>query len=676
MTGKFSQDPKVEALSLKEFFCQEQYFKHFSKENIWTGNEKPSEPGHYLKITGNLFIDVHYYMSFSIFSGDYIAKLERIDVAYRDGATEYELLNEKLSKLDKSDPTKHPSYKDQAKNIKKVLKLIPIFEENIKARETKKFDDYLEDAGYKSKSIIDGKKYLVFDVETNGVRKVSDDLLSLSIYDPCRGICYNRFFPLHQQPLVTTTFINGITDDTLKGATDLSQNELDQIIEFFDLKHSILLSFSGGQGTFDRDFVVNYCKRVGIAGFEGLTFQNIKSSFPKVPFGCEGQLSKDNLCNFFGIKGVTGIHSGKNDCVLEWKLFEQLKKPILFLGNSLFRFTKDYIVPVTALQRQPLLAEYAGIDVPYVVGEASLVFSYKFPDGVIKKIKKFSTNITGVTIEHALDAQLNATYEDNLQFLRSNKQHLEYVGTFKSKLDLISYTPNDDGTISTEDVAHKDDVEKINETTKAIIGCLSPTLTFIKETVFKGSLIKSQEMVVANDRKVLALCDLSSSKTVLEIKTNNVLKQNDDDNKFLLDPYSLQLWYESNGREAYILSMTFQTHLKRVSWFEEAIDGLTINIYKVALKTMEKPVESNQVPFLYDTEEKVLRALEENPRLTIKELMKKTHHCSSSVQLALDFLKKDGFVKKDNPHKWTTPWTILKTADQYKKEIEAKKHFD
>ena len=65
-------------------------------------------------------------------------------------------------------------------------------------------------------------KDVVFDVETNGTRKSNDDLLSLSIYDPSTGLCYNRYFPLDLQPLILTGFIHGITDEMLADSTHIT----------------------------------------------------------------------------------------------------------------------------------------------------------------------------------------------------------------------------------------------------------------------------------------------------------------------------------------------------------------------------------------------------------------------------------------------------------------------
>ena len=70
------------------------------------------------------------------------------------------------------------------------------------------------------------KKYVVLDVETNGLSSLNDDLLSISIYKPDENKMYNRFLPLELNGDVYTTYINGITKKDLKGKQPLSQKEI------------------------------------------------------------------------------------------------------------------------------------------------------------------------------------------------------------------------------------------------------------------------------------------------------------------------------------------------------------------------------------------------------------------------------------------------------------------
>ena len=77
---------------------------------------------------------------------------------------------------------------------------------------------------------IDPTEYVVFDVETNGLKSKKDDLLSISFYKPDDQKEYSKFLPLELNQRIVTTHINGITDQDLVGATALNQDEFNYIV--------------------------------------------------------------------------------------------------------------------------------------------------------------------------------------------------------------------------------------------------------------------------------------------------------------------------------------------------------------------------------------------------------------------------------------------------------------
>ena len=54
----------------------------------------------------------------------------------------------------------------------------------------------------------DPTEYVVFDVETNGLKSKRNDLLSISFYKPDDGKEYSKFLPLELNRKVLTTHIN------------------------------------------------------------------------------------------------------------------------------------------------------------------------------------------------------------------------------------------------------------------------------------------------------------------------------------------------------------------------------------------------------------------------------------------------------------------------------------
>ena len=143
----------------------------------------------------------------------------------------------------------------------------------------------------KSTTSVDPTKYVVLDVETNGLSSIRDDLLSISIYKPDTGESYNRFLPLELNAAVVTTAINGIKTKDLKGLLPLTQAEVDEIIRVFELRERTILTYGG----IDEKFIVKYFQRHHLQGVDYFAFYNFKHEIISSRFS-EGNITKDNLC--------------------------------------------------------------------------------------------------------------------------------------------------------------------------------------------------------------------------------------------------------------------------------------------------------------------------------------------------------------------------------------------
>ncbi|MBS7262523.1 MAG: hypothetical protein KIG36_02825 [Eubacteriales bacterium] len=259
----------------------------------------------------------------------------------------------------------------------------------------------------------------------------------------------------------------------------------------------------------------------------------------------------------FGIEGVTEIHSSYNDCLLEWKLFEKVySKRLLFLKERLYDYSPEYIVPCTYLNTK--LAEYANIEVPDVQAKATELLSLRFPQKLLKSIRKFPTNITGMALEHGINAYLGAIEQDNMLFLSRNKSHLKYVGSLDSRFREIKVIPERDGTFEAVNDEDKEYVNQVNDVTSIIMDQIKPIADYLKTNIFTGNKIMTQELVFSDDRRVLALCDLSDSKNVVEIKTKPIFMIQSND--YLRKEIAEQLYYQAKGRNTYVLSIDFYSH--------------------------------------------------------------------------------------------------------------------
>ncbi len=655
---KFSKDPKVKLVSLEDFLEHSDYLSD-AKKHLWKEVEKP-DCGLYYKITPRLLILIDYTWTIINFGMDFSEKLDYIEVAFRDGKTEYELFDKRMDKLleEKKKHKKSKRIDESIENLEAGIKLIKKVKYSEKTSpEEKQFEDYLIDAEYKTSLEQLKNQYVVFDVETNGTRKSNDDLLSISIYDPTSGKCYNRFLPLELQPLILTGWIHGITDKEIENATHITQAELDKLIEYFDLKNKTLLSFSGGQGTFDSTFIINYCKRHNLVGFEKLKYENIKSMFPNAGFGFEGQMSKDNLCRLLKIDGVQEVHSSMNDCILEWKLFERIKtEQLFFINQHMFKYHEGYVVPVSYLNSHPELISYANIKVPYIIGKAKCLYEFALPKKVLRKVKKFPTNITGISLENGINSVLNVEEQDNFEFLAKNKSHLEYVGSLDSRMTEIPVEAQKDGTMKSLDHQYDEYVKEVNEVTKLVTDCLNPVFDFIKKEIFTTDKIMSQELSVSDDGKVLALCDLSNEDNVLEIKTFSVSQEDG----LISNNLARQLYYESRGRNTFALSIDIDRHHNSRGDF--ITDAVNVRIYQITLEESEpKPIE--RVRILWNDEIKILEIIKANPLISNADIARKLGRTPNSIGKTIKTLVFLKYIKKEDESKRSSKWVLLRSLD-------------
>lgn len=406
---------------------------------------------------------------------------------------------------------------------------------------------------------INSKDYVVLDVETNGLSSLKHDLLSISIYKPDDNKIYDRFLPLELNSFVETHCINGIDEDMLSDKTPLTQEEFDQLVNDFELDRRTILTY----GSIDEKFIKNYLKRKKINGFEKLNFYNFKHDIISSKFS-EGNITKDNLCNIYGIDGTRNIHSGLNDCILECKLYEKMNgNKLIIISNTVNEFNDEYMIPASYLQTYPNF-KYSIKNYPKINYELIPIKSFNIRS---KELEKFDTNISGMTIEHLINTMLEArdVNSETLLFQIQNRNKLKMIGKLPSMIHTISAIFNNDGTITAVNKEDEEKVKRINEVTLAIKKEILPLISYIKSQIFNNEKILSQELVLNKDDNVMAKCDLSSNNAILEIKAFN---GND------IDKFKYQLYYEANGRDIYLLQTFWLANIKK---------GLKFTIYKANL---------------------------------------------------------------------------------------------
>jgi hypothetical protein len=383
---------------------------------------------------------------------------------------------------------------------------------------------------------IDPSQYVVLDVEPNGLSSFRDDLLSMSIFMPDTGKEYERYLPLEFQDEVLTTQYNGITEETLVGATALTQSEVNNLITDFELDRRTILHY----GNLDELFIKSYLIRHRLKGFNLMKFFNFKKDIISSSFS-GGNVTKDNLCNVFGISGVKAVHSGINDCKLEWALFNAMNnKKLLITNNDVYEFNTDYMVPMSYFQNYPNF-KYVDLNIPKIKVTTTPIYEFQLKS---RKINKFDTNISGTTIENLINSMLEVEKQDSREFTFQNKSKLKHLGKLPSAFDDMPVIFNNDGSITATRKRDEDYVERVNKTNSAIRKEITPLIEYIRSEIFQGQPIRSQELVLHPENNCFALCDLSNDSCVLEIKTSL---------NFSVNRFKYQLFYQANGRDCYTM---------------------------------------------------------------------------------------------------------------------------
>ena len=476
---------------------------------------------------------------------------------------------------------------------------------------------------------VDSSKYVVLDVETNGLSSIEDDLLSISIYKPDTEESFDRFLPLELNTEVVTTKYNGIKTKDLEGMLPLSQVEVDDIIQTFELKNRIILTYGG----LDEKFIVKYFERHQLQGIGFFTFYNFKHEIIVSRYS-EGNVTKDNLCKLYGIENVKSIHSSRNDCILEWKLFERMNgHRLLITDNKVFEFNNEYIVPASFIWSHRNLKYYLPA-LPRIRCESRIVVSLPVPG---YEINKYPTNFNGMIIEHLINSMLDVKKIHSERELLENKKKLNYLGTLPSTVDVVPTIFNPDGSITATRPQDQTLVKSINTTIQALKNRFKPLINYIGNTVFKGQTILSQELVIQPDKKILALCDLSNDNAILEIKAST--SQN-------VQNYAEQLYYEANGRKCYILLTDWSRFPGVVSYniHEVSFDVTTsINSQKSRYENAREKIETDETELVsyYDNRSPVtLKCKKCGNEWRLSYYLAKKHlpcpHCTSQEEPVKD----------------------------------------
>ena len=358
------------------------------------------------------------------------------------------------------------------------------------------------------------KKFVVLDVETNGLMAETDDLLSISIYKPDDEKTYNRFLPLEMNESVLTTHINGIRTEDLVHETPLNQEEVNQLIRDFELEERVILTY----GTLDEKFLHSYFARKELEGFEKLKFFNMKQDILS-PRSTKGAMTKDNLCTLLGIGNVHEVHTAENDCILEWELYKKMNgRKMLVIEDRVYMVEKGYRIPASFIRTYPNV-KHALKGLPKLKAHGELLWE-----------EKFYTPFEEYGAREELMSRFETMACHPWTFLKENEQKLTYVGSLPQ-------------------LEKGEELLGVPHISEGLGKKLDEIIERIMQDLFQDEKIYSYELIT--DDQMYAVDDISSSTKILDIRKDvkDMTRIKDE------------MYFKAAGRECYGLLMSQETEI-------------------------------------------------------------------------------------------------------------------
>ena len=174
-----------------------------------------------------------------------------------------------------------------------------------------------------------GTNDVFLDLETTGLNPLFDDVISIALFQPSTGKKFQKYLPLEKQSTISEeiTAINGITEETLKDATPLTQSDIDKLIELFNIKQNNLTIWAG-RNMFDVSFLNCYFREHNLTDHKTFKFQNAREAVKSYePFKNFGSSSKDVIAKTFFID-ISKSHNALEDCKIEAQICEKIHNGI------------------------------------------------------------------------------------------------------------------------------------------------------------------------------------------------------------------------------------------------------------------------------------------------------------------------------------------------------------
>lgn len=173
-------------------------------------------------------------------------------------------------------------------------------------------------------SFLDLKEVVFLDLETTGLNPLTDDVIEIALYDPSNDKKYSRLLPLNRSKTISNEIesLTGITNDMIEGLSPITSQDLDELIDEFDLKRKKVLIWAG-MNMFDAHFLATLFINTGNKNFKHLNFVSAMDVIKKFADISFNSYSKDYLAKYLNINSK-GSHRALSDCKIEAEIYKTI----------------------------------------------------------------------------------------------------------------------------------------------------------------------------------------------------------------------------------------------------------------------------------------------------------------------------------------------------------------
>lgn len=167
-------------------------------------------------------------------------------------------------------------------------------------------------------------KIVVLDLETTSLNPLTGDVIEIAFFEPSTNREYSRLLPLNRSKRIPDEIISltGISNEMIQNVPAIASEELDKIIDDFNLSNKTILIWSG-INMFDAHFLATLFIQTGNKRFKELKFVSAMEIIKQDSNYSFASLSKDYIAGRLNID-ICGSHRALNDCKIEADIYKRL----------------------------------------------------------------------------------------------------------------------------------------------------------------------------------------------------------------------------------------------------------------------------------------------------------------------------------------------------------------